>query len=218
MEFSEIKSFLTNPNPQNRMKAIVELRHYEPSVVVPLLKQRMYDKEFIIRSFVAMGLGYKRTEEGYQSLLDLIKNEQDPNVKAEAANSLSKYGDKAISHLVEMFKKESHWLIRQSIFAIIDEFDSLELLLELSRYGLQGDDIVVKLTSITNLAKLSNTVYEEEAVGLLFDLSADKTAIIRVRVAKVLVNFDHPKAKVALAELKHDSDHRVVAATLESLI
>ena len=218
MEFSEIKSFLTNPNPQNRMKAIVELRHYEPSVVVPLLKQRMYDKEFIIRSFVAMGLGYKRTEEGYQSLLDLIKNEQDPNVKAEAANSLSKYGDKAIPHLVEMFKKESHWLIRQSIFAIIDEFDSLELLLELSRYGLQGDDIVVKLTSITNLAKLSNTVYEEEAVSLLFDLSADKTAIIRVRVAKVLTNFDHPKAKVALAELKHDSDHRVIAATLESLI
>ena len=218
MELSEIKTFLANPNPQNRMKAIVELRHYEASVVVPLLKQRMYDKEFIVRSFVAMGLGYKRTEEGYQSLLDLIENDPDPNVKAEAANSLSKYGDKAIPHLLELFKKESHWLIRQSIFAIIYELDSVELLFELSCYGLQGDDIVVKLTSITNLGKLSNTAYEEEAVNLLFDLSTDETAIIRVRVAKVLAGFKHPKAQTALAQLRHDSDHRVVAATLESLI
>ena len=66
MELTQIKTFLDNPNPQNRMKAIVELRNYEPSVVVPLLKQRMYDKEFIIRSFVAKGLGYKRTNEGFQ--------------------------------------------------------------------------------------------------------------------------------------------------------
>ncbi len=39
MELGQIKSFLENPNPQSRMKAIVELRKYEPSLVVPLLKQ-----------------------------------------------------------------------------------------------------------------------------------------------------------------------------------
>ena len=218
MELSEIKSFLENPNPQSRMKAIVELRHYEPDVVVPLLKQRMYDKEFVVRSFVATGLGYKRTEEGYQSLLDIMENDPDPNVKAEAANSLSKYGEKAIPHLVELFKKDAHWLIRQSIFAVINELDSPELLWELSRCGLEGDDIVVKLTSISNLGRLINTIYEEEAVNLLFDLSTDEIIIIRVRVAKVLALFDHPKAKAALADLKHDADHRVVAATLESML
>jgi HEAT repeat protein len=218
MELNEIKSFLENPNPQNRMKAIVELRNYEPSVVVPLLKQRMYDQEFIVRSFVAMGLGYKRTEEAYQSLLDIIENDRDPNVKAEAANSLSKYGEKAIPHLVELFKKDSHWLIRQSIFAVINELDSMELLWELSCYGVQGDDIMVKLTSITNLSRLKNTVYEEQGVNLLFDLCTDKLPIIRIRLAKVLALFEHPKAKTALAELRNDSDHRVVAATLESLI
>lgn len=218
MELNEIKSFLENPNPQSRMKAIVELRKYDASIVVPLLKQRMYDQEFIVRSFVAMGLGYKRTEEGYQSLLDIIENDRDPNVKAEAANSLSKYGDKAIPHLVELFKKDSHWLIRQSIFAVINDLDSLELLLELSQYGLQGDDVVVKLTSISNLGRLNNTVYQEQAVNLLFDLSTAEITIIRVRVAKVLAKFDHPKAKAALMELRHDSNHRVVGATLESMI
>ena len=218
MELPEIKSFLEDPNPQSRMKAIVELRKYEPSIVVPLLKQRMYDKEFVVRSFVATGLGYKRTEEGYQSLLDMIENDQDPNVKAEAANSLSKYGDKAIPHLIQLFKKESHWLIRQSIFAVINELDSPELLWELSRCGLEGDDIVVILTSISNLGRLKNTIYEEEAVKLLFDLSTDEIVIIRVRVAKILALFDHPQAKAALADLRHDSNHRVVAATLESMV
>ncbi len=57
MELTQIKTYLNSPNPQNRMKAIVELKDYEPEVVVPLLKQKMYDKEFVIRSFVAMGLG-----------------------------------------------------------------------------------------------------------------------------------------------------------------
>ena len=218
MELSQIKTFLENPNPQSRMKAIVELRKYEPEVVVPLLKQRMYDQEFIVRSFVAMGLGYKRTEEGYQSLLDIIENDRDPNVKAEAANSLSKFGEKSIPHLIELFKNDSHWLIRQSIFAVINELDSPELLLELSRYGLKGEDIVVRLTSITNLGSLVDTPHEEEAVQLLFDLCTDEIPIIRVRVAKVLAKFDHPLAKAALAELRHDADHRVVAATLEAMV
>ena len=134
------------------------------------------------------------------------------------SNSLAKYGDRAIPHLVQLFKQESNWLIRQSIFAVINELNSPDLLWELSRYGLDSDDMVVKLTSITNLGKLSNTEYEEEAVNLLFDLSTNEIIIIRIRVAKVLSLFDHPKAKAALAKLRHDSNHRVVAATLESMI
>ena len=65
-----------------------------------------------LRSFVAKGLGYKKTNEGFQALLNLIDNDEDPNVKAEAANSLANYGEKAIPYLVELFRRESHWLIR----------------------------------------------------------------------------------------------------------
>ena len=218
MELTQIKTFLDNPNPQNRMKAIVELRNYEPSVVVPLLKQRIYDKEFIVRSFVAQGLGYKRTNEGFQVLLNLIDNDKDPNVKAEAANSLANYGEKAIPYLLELFRRESHWLIRQSIFAVINEINSPELLFQLSSWGLEGDDLVVKLTSISSLGKLQDTVYEAEATDLLCELSTTEAVIIRVRVAKTLAAFDHPKAKATLAELRLDRDHRVVAATLENLV
>ena len=90
MQINEIKAFLDSPDPQNRIKAIIELRNHPANVVVPLLKQRIYDKEFVIRSYVAMGLGYKMTDEGFDILLNLIDNDADPNVKAEAANSLSK--------------------------------------------------------------------------------------------------------------------------------
>jgi HEAT repeat protein len=218
MELTQIKTFLDNPNPQHRMKAIVELRNYEPSVVVPLLKQRMYDKEFVIRSFVAKGLGYKRTNEGFQALLNLIDNDEDPNVKAEAANSLANYGEEAIPYLVELFRRESHWLIRQSIFAVINEINSPEILFNLSVWGLDGDDLVVKLTSIANLGKLKDTTYEQEAIELLCEQSTAKKVEIRAGVAKTLGAFDDPKAQAALAQLRVDSDHRVIAATLENLI
>lgn len=218
MELTDIKAYLESPNPQNRMKAIVELRNHNPSVVVPLLKQRMYDKEFVIRSFVAMGLGRKRNDEGFQSLLDLIENDEDPNVKAEAANSLANYGEKAIPHLVELFRKESHWLIRQSIFAVMNEIDSPEILFQLSCWGLEGEDLVVKFASIAGLGRLKGTSYEKEAIDILFELSTAETAQIRVQVAKALGSFDDPKAKAALADLRQDADHRVVGATLEAMI
>ena len=218
MELNQIKAYLDSPNPQSRLKAIVELRNHQPSVVVPLLKQRMYDKEFVIRSFVAMGLGYKRTLEGFQSLLDLIENDGDPNVKAEAANSLANYGEKATPHLVELFKSEPHWLVRQSIFAVLDEIGSPDIVLQLSNWALEGDDLVVKLAAIANLGRLKETPLEQEAINLLCELSTAQTVAIRVQVARVLGLFESPKARAALAQLRHDPDHRVVGATLETML
>ncbi len=84
MELHQIETHLKSPDPQKRMKAITELRHHEPSLVVPLLRHRMYDQEFIIRSFVAMGLGFKRTDEGFELLLSIIEHDKDYNVRAQA--------------------------------------------------------------------------------------------------------------------------------------
>ena len=38
------------------------------------------------------GLGYKRTEQGWNVLSRLLVNDEDPNVRAEAANALASYG------------------------------------------------------------------------------------------------------------------------------
>ena len=218
MELHQIETYLESPNPQNRMKAITELRHYEPSLVVPLLKRRMYDREFMIRSFVAMGLGFKRTDEGFELLLNLIENDQDYNVRAEAANSLAKYGEQSIPHLVKLFQKDSHWLVRQSIFAALDLTNYPELLWELSVLGLKGEDPVVKLTAISNLGQLAETAQASSALELLLLAANSEKAVIRAQVARVFKHFEDPRAQAALMQLRQDSDYRVVGATLEGLV
>ncbi|MEM6836007.1 MAG: HEAT repeat domain-containing protein [Cyanobacteria bacterium P01_C01_bin.120] len=217
MELTQIQSLLESGDPQSRMKAMVELRKHEPEVVVPLLKQRMFDKEFIVRSFVAMGLGNKQTEEGFEALLTLINTDQDPNVVAEAANSLEKYGDRAVPHLVELFKQNSHWLVRQSILAALGGA-SPEVVIQLSRWSWEGDDLAVQYNAIANLGQLSGTPYATAALAILLEAAIDEAPMLRAQAARVLPRFDDPQAKAALLELRQDSSSQVVGATLESLL
>ena len=218
MELHQIETYLDSPNPQNRMKAITELRNYEPNLVVPLLKRRMYDQEFVVRSFVAMGLGYKQTDEGFELLLDLIEHDRDYNVRAEAANSLAKYGEAAIPHLVKLFREDSNWLIRYSIFAAIDFTNYPEILLEFCTLGLRGDNPVVKQTAIASLGQLTKTPQADSALKLLLCCANSEQAAIRAQVARVLRYFEEQKAEAALMKLRQDPDYRVVGATLEGLV
>ncbi len=218
MELHQIETYLDSPNPQNRMKAITELRHYEPGLVVPLLKRRMYDQEFIIRSFVAIGLGNKQTDEAFELLVNLIEHDRDYNVRAEAANSLAKYGERAIPHLVQLFERDTHWLVRQSILPVLEGTEFPEILLKLCRLGIEGNDSVVQQAALANLRQLQGTPQAEEALTILLSLATDEVVEIRAQVARVLTHFDEPTAKAALVELRRDSDYRVVGATLEGLV
>ena len=218
MDIQQIESFLESPNPQNRMKAITALRHHEPSSVVPLLKRSMYDKELLIRSFVAMGLGAKRNDEGFEALLNIIGDESDPNVVAEAANSLANFGPQAIPHLTELFKQNSHWLIRQSILPVLDYPESFDALVQLCRLAYEGGNPTVKLAAIANLERLKDTAQASEALDILLQAATDSDALIRAKVAQLLMHFDAPEGQAALAELGKDSDYRVVKVFLEALL
>ena len=218
MELDQIETYLDSPNPQNRMRAITELRNYEPNLVVPLLKRRMYDQEFVVRSFVAMGLGFKQTEEGFKLLLDLIRHDRDYGVRAEAANSLAKYGEAAIPHLVDLFRQDSNWLIRYSIFAAIEFANYAEILFEFFTLAFKEDNLVIQQTAIASLAQLAKTPHESTALELMLSVVNSEQADIRAQVARGLRYFDDPKAKAALVNLRQDSDYRVVGATLEGLV
>ena len=219
MELQQIETYLNSPDSQNRMKGIVELRHHNPEVVVPLLKRRMHDKEFMIRSYVAMGFGYKQTEEGFEALLNIINNEKDPNVRAEAANSLAKYGlYRALPYLEELFEQESHWLVRQSIFAVMEDMNYSDILLKMCEIGLKGEDPLVRLTAIANLGRFAQTPQSEKVLQMLLPLAVSDIWHVRAKVAKALRKFHSPEAQAALMELRQDRDHRVVAATLEGTL
>ncbi|MEM9214125.1 MAG: HEAT repeat domain-containing protein [Cyanobacteria bacterium P01_F01_bin.150] len=218
MDLQQIQIYLRSDNPRDRMKGITELRHHEPEDVVPLLKQRMHDQEFMVRSFVAMGLGYKRNQEGFEALLDILEYETDPNVIAEASNSLARFGQSSVPHLQQIFREHPHWLVRQSIFAAFEDIDDPKTLLEFCQLGLDDKELVVRFAAISNLSQLSGTVHEQDAFNLLKDIIRSDSSKLRSRAARSLTRFESTEAKELLQVLRQDDDHRVVAATLEKLV
>jgi HEAT repeat protein len=218
MNLDQIKTNLDSSDPQKRMQAITGLREYEADIVVPLLKNHIKDKEFLVRSFVAMGFGKKQSAESFAALLEMIVFDSDPNVRAEAANSLSYYGDVAASHLTSMFERDDHWLVRRSILAALADLDCPEELFEVCLLGIDGEDQSVRESCIICLSRFANTDKQNIALDKLLEIAESPAWRDRMQAAKTIAKFDRPQAVATLNTLKQDSDHRVVAAVLESLV
>lgn len=219
MDLTSISQHLDSENPQDRMRGITALREYEPDVAVPLLMRCVHDSEVMIRSFVMMGFGYKQTPEAYNQLLQILESPGDPNVRAEAANSLAKYGKVAVPHLVKAFHSNLNWLMRLSIIPALSNLDSPEELMELCQAGLNDPDVTVKETAITYLMDFADRADEAEvALDLLMPYASSEHWNLRRQVALVLKSFSQNRAREALMELRQDTDHRVVAAALEALM
>jgi HEAT repeat protein len=218
MDLQQIEASLNESDFQYRLEAIKALKSYPPEVAVPLLLGKLDDPEFLVRSFVAMGLGKQQTAEAFAGLLQLIKFDNTPNVRAEAANSLSLFGRVAASHLVFTFVQDDHWLVRRSILAALVELQCPEELFEVCTEGLGGDDVTVQMDGVDALATLADSSHHQAALATLLELVGSSCDRIRVRVAHALKRFEETQAKEALNLLRQDSHHQVVAATLENLL
>ncbi len=218
MNLTAIADQLDSENPQDRMRGITALRQYEPEVAVPMLMRCVNDSEVMIRSFVMMGFGYKQTPEAYNKLLVQLENEADPNVRAEAANSLGKYGQTAIPHLVKAFHSNLNWLMRLSIIPSLSQLDCPEELMNVCKAGLKDPDVTVKETAITYLMDFAEGPKSDEALNLLLGYADSEHWNLRRQVALVLKVFPQDIVKEVLGKLRHDEDHRVVAAALEALM
>ena len=218
MDIEQIKTDLKNSDPQRRMKAVLELRNQATETAIPLLTVSMKDKEFLVRSFTAMTLGKKQNAESFAALLEMMKFDRDPNVRAEAANSISLFGDIAAPHLTLAFEQDDHWLVRRSILAAIAELNCVEELLQISSLGIAGEDKTVAESSVDCLGNLAHTEKKTQALTKLLSLVEHEDWRMRWRVAKALGKFDAPDAKEALTKLKNDDNHRVVSAVLESFV
>ena len=97
------------------MPALTQLRFVSDAEAVPLLVLGTEQKPFLVRSLSCSGLGYKRTEQGWDVLSRLLVSDQDSNVRAEAAN-LASYGvERAWPFLQQAFAADDAWLVRCSI-------------------------------------------------------------------------------------------------------
>ena len=226
MNISEIKTLLASEDAQLRLRGLVNLKDHDSEIAVPLLINQRQDKAFLVRSFVAMGLGRKRSDEAYSALLDMLASEPDNNVQAEIANSLGLYGPVAVEQLVNLFCKNENWLVRRSILAIMPELESPEQLLEIALVALKDSDQTITQAGIATLGLLADTSQAEQALTALLPFLTDDNWRSRVALAYALKRFRGDRisndlstcAQSALAKLRQDSHHKVVAATLEDLL
>ncbi|MEO1403529.1 MAG: HEAT repeat domain-containing protein [Cyanobacteria bacterium J06635_1] len=218
MNIREIEDALKNEDFQHRLKAVVALRDYDADMAVPLLLSTRHDPQFLVRSFVAMGLGKKRNEDSFAALLEMMECDRDANVQAEASNSLAKFGQAAVSPLVLTFHQNKNWLVRRSILAAMPDLDAPDALLEICLVALQDEDRTVVEAAIDTLSALAHTPQQAAALETLLDFAQAPAWNIRMHVAYALKRFEHPGAKRALQQLRQDEHHRVVAAALEELL
>ena len=189
----QLRQAIVSGDPVRAMPALTELRFLEDEAAVPLLVLGTQQKPFLVRSLSCSGLGYKRNEQGWSVLSRLLSADEDPNVRAEAANALASYGvDRAWPLLRSAFEADAAWLVRCSILSALAEQPAIDLgwLLELATMAIADADAIVRVSGAEILSRIVR------------EGGADPSAV---------------QARGLLQSLQQDSDHRVVAAVLNGL-
>ena len=194
---ASLREAIASGDPMRAMPALAALREFPEdqteTVVVPLLLLGAEQEAFLVRSLSCSGLGVRRSEAGWALLERLLRNDEDPNVRAEAANSLASYGvERAWPLLRDSFAADNAWLVRCSILSALAEQPGIDpgWLLELGQLAIQDDDGTVRVGGAEILGRL---VREQAADGF------------------------GSQARILLQPLQQDTDHRVVAAALNGL-
>ncbi len=189
MDLEAIVGNLRHPDFQYRLKAVNSLQGYPTEVALPLLLNQVNDEEFLVRSFVARELGKYQTPESFAALLQLMKLDQTPNVRAEAANSLSLFGKVSASHLLLAVHTDDHWLVSASILAALIELECWDELFDSCKIIINRDDQILRETGIGSLAALAQSPRAKDALALLNSLKDDDNDRIRARVKEALAYF-----------------------------
>ena len=188
-----LQEAIASGDPVRAMPALTQLRFVSDADAVPLLVLGTEQKPFLVRSLSCSGLGYKRTEQGWDVLRRLLVNDEDPNVRAEAANALASYGvDRAWPLLQNAYAADDAWLVRCSILSALAEQPEINLswLMELATMAIADADGTVRVSGAEILGRLVRDG-SGQPVG--------------------------EQARSLLQPLQQDSDHRVVAAALNGL-
>ena len=188
-----LRDAISSGDPVRAMPALTQLRFCSDEEAVPLLVLGTEQKPFLVRSLSCSGLGYKRTEQGWQVLSRLLVDDEDSNVRAEAANALASYGvERSWPLLRSSFEADDAWLVRCSILSALAEQPEIDLnwLLELATMAISDADGTVRVSG----AEILGRVVRDGADQPLGD-----------------------QARTLLQPLQQDVDHRVVASALNGL-
>ena len=191
-DLEAVRQAIASGNPAQAMPALAGLRAVEAEAAIPLLLLGLEQTTFVIRSLACAGLVVKRSEVGWAALEQAVRQDEDANVRAEAANALASYGvERAWPLLRDTFVADDQWLVRCSILSALAEQAEMPAawLLELARLAVADGDGTVRAGGAEILVRLVRDGRGPEAA----------------------------EAREGLAALQGDGDHRVTAVALDGL-
>lgn len=215
MNIPDIETHLASTDPQIRMRGLVALREYEPDVAVPLLVSRLDDQEVMVRSFVALGLGYKQNPVAFETLTEMLNTEADPNVRAEAASALMKYGRESLAYVIPAFYDYPDWLMRMSVMLGLADLDAPQELFQLCVAAFVDPNPTVRETAVQGLGFLAGSSVQADALSHLLEFANSESWQVRKQTAISLRYYNDDRATETLTQLRQDKDYRVVSAVLE---
>lgn len=98
------------------------------------------------------------------------------------------------------------------------EMESPKALLKIALKALKNEDQTISQAGISTLGLLADTEQSAAALAALLPLAKRPYWRSRLALAATLKSFQAQSAKDALAQLRQDENHKVVAAALEDLL
>ena len=194
MNFDALREAIASDNPGRARPALASLVEATPEQAEPLLLLGLQQSDMLLRQLSCSGLGHKPTPAGWEPLVHTLRHDPEVAVRAEAANALVSHGlQRAWPMLLEAFQREHEWLLRCSVLSAVAEHPEMaaDQLLEIGRLAVADADGTVRVGGTEVLGRLAREGAPE----------APEVA----------------EARALLAQLQHDSDHRVVGAALNGL-
>lgn len=210
---SQISTQLDSDNAKDRMLALASLREVPACDAVPLIKKVLDDRHVALRSMAIFSLGIKQTEECYDILLDLLQNDPDYGIRADAAGALGYLGDpRAFEPLVRAFLEETDWLVRFSAAVSLGNLknpQAFDVLIQ----ALYSGEVMLQQAAIAALGEIRAI----DALDDILNFARSEDWLVRQRLAEALGNLDAPKSRAALDYLSKDGHPQVAQSATIAL-
>jgi HEAT repeat protein len=198
-----------------QLAGLNELAKIESNLAVPLLERLLDSPDFMQRRIAVMGLGNHQIESSFQLLARIINEDADANVVGEAANSIFDFGERAIPLLVDLFRRQPNWLVRQTIIPLLLETTAYADILTTAELAIADDTQSVKEVGILALGHLLTTPLSDQSLAHLTLLCSDPYWRNRWRATIALQSLCTAATQALILQMQQDEHFRVVAAALE---
>lgn len=204
---------LHSHNLRDRITALIAIKTLPSDQALPLLVSVLEDPNPQIRGMAAYGLGYHRTPQSLDLLVEYLSSDSDYNVRAAAAGALGHLQDpRALDPLSRSFYEDTNWLVRYSATVALGNLQdprAQTVLLE----ALASDEPLLQQGAIAALGEIAAL----GSIQALLQFAASQDWLLRQRLAEALGNLPSTKSRSALAYLSKDSHPQVAAAAILAL-